>query len=49
MDVIEKCEACGKEPGPSGLIKNRGMLVCEFCEIPEIKKGESHEVNGCRC
>jgi len=38
-----KCEACGKKPGPLGLIKNRGMLVCEFCEIPEKKKSKKNE------
>jgi hypothetical protein len=27
------CESCGKEPGPAGLNKNLGQLVCEYCEI----------------
>lgn len=29
----KQCEACGKEPGPSGLHLSKGLLTCEFCEV----------------
>lgn len=28
-----RCEVCGDKPGPYGLHKCGGMLVCEYCDL----------------